>query len=362
MAWARQNLAWIAFSEGRMAEAEARLLVAADAFQQAGDLAGRAWCTGLLAYVRIYAGRFAEADELARATLLDARDQGDRWAQGMMNVALATSALWTGRVDDSLEHAEAALVNFPDGSDTLGVSQALAARGRALVRRGRLELGFGLLEQAGRDHPDGPANQLLLTATVAAAATVGDLERLRAVDAELVTVDPEKLGESERLVARGVALLQSGEPVAAAEVLAALPAPGADDGSSWAWATLAVANVALERPIDELVDAVEVSPRATYSDRVIARVATALAAGRAGDRAAAEVALDRARTALPPGGDVVFPAIIEIASAVTAARLDDPDAPARRIAAIGSLAAIGLSESGWWSAFEVAVGLESVGT
>ena len=78
MAWARQNLAWISFTEGRMAEAEERLLAASEAFERAGDLAGRGWSSGLLAYVRIYDGRFAEADELARQTLLDAREQGDQ--------------------------------------------------------------------------------------------------------------------------------------------------------------------------------------------------------------------------------------------------------------------------------------------
>ena len=76
-----------------MVDAEERLLAASEAFERAGDLAGKGWSTGRLAYVRIYDGRFAEADELARQTLLDAREQGDRWTQGMMTVALGTSAL-----------------------------------------------------------------------------------------------------------------------------------------------------------------------------------------------------------------------------------------------------------------------------
>ena len=356
MAWARQNLAWIAFTEGRMTEAEDRLLTAADAFTRAGDLAGRAWCTGLLAYVRIYAGRFAEADELARQTLLDAREQGDKWAQGMMNVALATSALWTGRVDDALEHAESALAHFPDGADAMGVSQALAARGRALVRRGRLDVGFQLLETAARDFAFGPANEMLLTATVAAAATVGDVERCRAADAHLVANDPEVLGESERRVARAAARLQTGDASGAAELLSTLPPAGTSDGSTWAWAVLAIANVALDRPIGALVDAVETSARATYSDQVIARIAVALAAVRAHDGAAAEVALDRARAALPPGGDVVFPAIIAVAAAVVGERTGEADAAGRRAAAVEALTSMGLADSGWWTAFELAAG------
>jgi len=360
MAWARQNLAWIAFAEGRMTEAEDRLLAAADAFIQAGDLAGQAWCTGLLAYVRIYAGRFDEADELARQTLLDAREQGDKWAQGMMNVALATSALWAGRVDDALEHAESALTHFPEGADTIGVSQALASRGRALVRRGRLDLGFQLLENAARDFALGPANEMLLTATVAAAATVGDVERLFRADANLITDDRDVLGQSERLVARAAARLQTGDPAGAADLLSSLPPAGDADGSTWAWAVLAIANVALDHPVGELVDAVEASSRATYSDRILARIAVALAAARADDRAAAEVALDRARAALPPGGDVVFPAIIAVASAVVEARSGGADAASRRAAAVDLLAAMGLPDSGWWTAFELAVGVTPV--
>lgn len=358
MAWARQNLAWISFTEGRMAEAEDRLLAAADAFDRSGDLAGRAWTTGLLAYVRIYDGRFAEADELARRTLLDAREQGDRWAQGMMNVALATSALWTGRVDDALEHSEAAVAFFPEGADTLGIAQAVATRGRALVRRGRLDLGFQLLENASNDHAFGPAAEMLQTATIAATATVGDVRRFAGLEPALTTADPEVLGEAERRVARALACLQSGDAAAAAELLADLPRPGSENASPWAWAALAVANVALDRSIDDLVDAVEVSSRATYSDRVIARVAVALAAARNDDAAAATVALERARAALPTGGDVVFPAIISVASAVVATRVGADDASSARAAALELLTAMGLPDSGWWTAFEIAAGLE----
>ena len=359
MAWARQNLAWISFTEGRMAEAEDRLHAAADAFERAGDLAGRAWSTGLLAYVRIYDGRFAEADELARTTLLDAREQGDKWGQGMMNVALATSALWSGRVDDALEHSEAAVTHFPEGADTLGVAQALATRGRALVRRGRLDLGFQLLENASRDHTVGPAADMLQTATIAAAATVGDVARFEGFEA-LVTTDPEVLGEAERRVARAVAYLQTGDPQNAVDLLADSPPPGSENASVWAWAAMAIGRTALDLPIDDLVDAVEASSRATYSDRVIARIAVALAAARADDSAAAEVALDRARAALPPGGDVIFPAIISIAAAVVATRVGSNDAASLRAGALELLTAMGIPESGWWTAFEAAAGVRRV--
>ncbi len=360
MAWARQNLAWISFSEGRMGEAEDRLHIAADAFERAGDLAGQAWSTGLLAYVRIYDGRFAEADELARTALLDAREQGDKWGQGMMNVALATSALWSGRVDDALEHSEAAVTHFPEGADSLGVAQALAVRGRALVRRGRLDLGFQLLENASRDHTVGPGADLLQTATIAAAATVGDVARFEGFEA-LVSNDPEVLGEAERRVTRAVAYLQTGDPHNAVDLLAQSPPPGSENESVWAWAAMAIGRTALDLPIDEFVDAVEASSRATYSDRVIARIAVALAAARADDSAAAEAALERARAALPSGGDMLFPAIIDIAAAVVATRSGSNDAASLRAATIEALTTMGIPESGWWTAFEAAVGARRVG-
>ena len=200
---------------------------------------------------------------------------------------------------------------------------------------------------------------MLQTATVAAAATVGDLDRLRRIDTDLLDADGPKLGDSERLVAQALARLQRGDPPGAVDLLGAAPAIGAPDGSSWAWATLAVANVGLDRPIEALVDAVEGSPRSTYSDRVIARLAVALAAARDDDTTAADVAVGRARAALPEGGDVVFPAIIAVADAVVAARLGANDAAGRRAAAMDALASIGVVESGWWGAFETVVGLES---
>ena len=356
MAWARQNLAWIAFSDGRMAEAEERLLAASEAFERAGDLAGRGWTTGLLAYVRIFDGRFAEADELARQTLLDAREQGDRWAQGMMSVALGMSALWTGRVDDALGHAESAVANFPEGADTIGVVQALATRGRALVRRGRLDLGFLLLTNAIDDHPIGPPNEMLRTALAAASVTVGDAERAELHLAGFVDDDRDVLGAAERRVVSGLARLQRGDVDGAIELLDQLP--GADDerASPWGWAITALARAAAEKPNDDLVDAVEASGRSTYSDRVLARVAVAAAAVRNGDDAGAAVALERAQTGIPGGGDQVFPAIVAVAAAVFAEALDADDALERRAEAESALLRIGIPESGWWTALQAAVG------
>ncbi len=357
MAWARQNLAWIAFTEGRMGEAEERLLAASEAFERAGDVAGRGWTTGLLAYVRIFDGRFAEADELARRALFDAREQGDRWAQGMMNVALGTSALWTGRIDDALGHAESAMANFPEGADSVGVVQALATRGRALVRRGRLDLGFLLLANAIEDHPVGPPSELLRTSLAAAAVTVGDVERAELELAGFVGDDGDVLGSAERRVAAGLARLQAGDVDGATTLLGELPGPEDDHSSRWGWAAKALLRAATGESVDELVDAVEASGRSTYSDRVLARLAVAAAAARAGDRAGAAVALERARAVIPGGGDQVFPAIVSVAAAVVAEAMGDATADERRAEAESALTRIGMPESGWWAALRAAVGV-----
>ncbi|MEM8708205.1 MAG: hypothetical protein AAGE98_17210, partial [Actinomycetota bacterium] len=360
MAWARQNLAWIAFSEGRMSEAEERLLAASEAFERAGDLAGKGWSSGLLAYVRIYDGRFAEADELARQTLLDAREQGDRWAQGMMNVALGTSALWSGRVDDALGHAESAMANFPEGADSVGVVQALATRGRALIRRGRLDLGFQLLTNAAADHPVGPPSDMLRTSIAAAAVTVGDAERAQRNLIGFEETDIDVLGSSERRVAFGLARLQEGDAVGAFALLDALPGLDDDTSSRWGWAVTALARAANGRSVGDYADAVEASGRSTYSDRVLARLAVASAAARAGDAAGASVALERARAAIPAGGDQVFPAIVAVGGAVVAEKLEAVDAAELAAEAESALNRIGIPDSGWWSALRAAAGVESV--
>ncbi len=226
--------------------------------------------------------------------------------------------------------SQAAVTHFPEGADGLGVSQALAVLGIALVRRGRLGLGFQVLENALRDHSVGPGAKLLHSATIAAAATVGDVARFEGFEA-LVTTDPEVLGEAERRVSRGIAYLQTGDPQNAVDLLAESPLPGNENESVWACAAMAIGLTALDLPTAELVDAIEASSRATYSGRVIARIAVALAVARSDDAAAAETALGRARAALPSGGDVLFPAI-EV------------------------LTGMGIPESGWWVAFEAAVG------
>ena len=355
MAWARQNLAWISFVSGRMAEAEGRLEQATEAFEAVGDLSGIAWSRGLLAYVRIHSGRFAEAEELALRTLVEARDRGDRWAQGMMHVALATVALWTGRVDEAVRRAEKAGSVFPVGSDPMGPVQAVAIEGRALIRSGRITEGFRVLTTGLDDAVQQPALRILETSLAAAAATVGDIAMGRRVFHEIADVDPDQLGESDVAVANALIQLQRGDVEGACRLFDLMPSE-TDEGSTWGWAALALVAAAAGKDSDAYVEIVEESSRSTYADRVIARCATACAATRAGDETGARVALDRAYEAVPLGGDRVHPTIVALAEARCLTALHTDDAAAAEVRAIKTASALGLDSTGWRTAFSAACG------
>ncbi|NIR35115.1 MAG: hypothetical protein GWN79_02360, partial [Actinobacteria bacterium] len=274
-AWARQNLAWIAFHDGRMADAEQRLAEAAEAFEELGDRQGRAWSRGLLAYVRIHAGRFAEAEELALQTLEEAIEEGDQWAQGMMHLALGNAALWTGRVGEAITRATRARALFPEGSDPIGVTQACAIEARALARSGRIDEGFGLLLEALAESPEEPARGTLTYSLLAAAATVGDVDVARDLFGEVADFDPDRLGESDGAVATALWHLQIGEPDPAKRLLDVMPDLSSGEGSSWGWAVLALVAATMGDDPEPYATVVEGATRSTYGDRVLTRCASA---------------------------------------------------------------------------------------
>ena len=355
MAWARQNLAWISYVSGRMSEAETRLGQAIETFEALGDLSATAWSRGLLAYVRIHDGRFAEAEELAERTFIEARDIGDKWGQAMMHVALAAAALWTGRVDEAIGRSHKARSLFPEGSDPFGPAQALAIEARALIRSGRVTEGLCLLTDALDAVPEHSSFQIFETSLAAAAATVGDTAIGRRPFHEVIGLDPDKLGESDRAVAGALLHLQRGDLESAGALFDVMPAT-AGEGSPWGWAALALVAAAVGKDPDRYVEIVESSPRATYCDRVLARCATACDAARGGDETGARVALDRAYEAVPPGGDRIHPAIVALAEAQCLAALDTDDAAAAEARAVKTASALGLDSAGWRTAFAAACG------
>ncbi|MEQ8839535.1 MAG: adenylate/guanylate cyclase domain-containing protein [Acidimicrobiales bacterium] len=361
MAWARQNLAWIAFMSGRMDEAERRLGQSSEAFEAIGDLSGMAWSRGLLAYVRIHAGRFAEAEELAQRTLVEARDRGDRWAQGMMHVALATAALWTGRVDDAVRRAQKARAVFPVGSDPVGPAQAVAIEGRALVRSGRIAEGMRRIADELAGEVQQPGLRILEIALAAAAATVGDIGLGRRTFHEIVDFDPDHAAESDLAVATALIQLQLGNVDKAARLFEVMPSD-THQGSTWGWAALALVASAVGKDADTYVGIVEESSRSTYADRVIVRCASACDAARRGDEDGARVALDRAYEAVPLGGDRIHPTIVALAEAQCLKALGTDDAATAEVRAIKAASALGLDTMGWRTAFMAACGdLDLVG-
>ena len=303
-----------------MVDAEERLLAASEAFERAGDLAGKGWSTGLLAYVRIYDGRFTEADELARQTLL--REQGDRWTQGMMNVALGTSALWSGRIDGALGHAESASRTSRKARIRSAWCRRSPARSSARAR-GRLDPGFQLLVSAEADHPFGPPNDMLRTSIAAASVTVGDAARAQQYLDGFDEIDIDIVGGSERHVALGLARLQEGDADAAFELLDALPGVADDTSSRWGWA----------------VTRLRVPPRGVRSRRMPARwrrrAAVPIPIGFSLVSPAhvpqlEQVTMQALRlrligpAAVPAGGDQVFPTIVAVAAAVVAENSPSP--------------------------------------
>jgi class 3 adenylate cyclase/tetratricopeptide (TPR) repeat protein len=362
MAWARQNLAWISFIRGRLVEAEERLGEAVRAFEDLGDIAGIAWSRGLLAYVRIYEGRFTEADELATRSLLDAQERGDKWGEGMMIVALGTTALWIGRIDEAVERGHVATALFKNGNDPLGTIQSTALLGRALTRSGRVAEGLQLLRDARVGDPDehGTA-ELLYTAGMAAAATVGDVDEGRRFGAGRghPIVDPTVLGHSDQAVAGALTALQDGDLENAVETLDRLPGVDDPSGSTWGWAVSALAAAAMDIDPGSFIEAVAGSIRATYGDRVLTRLADACWRARAGDDIATRTALAQADTAVPSGGDRIHPFIVAAARAECLERLGAADAGAARTQADALAAEMGIDGVGWRTAFTTIVSLPS---
>ena len=91
-AWALQNLAWVAYTNGDAGKAEVWLNESVQAFTEIRDSGGLGWATGLLAFVRYHQGRHGEAEAMAQRMYVEASQRGDRWAEGMMRTCSPCSA------------------------------------------------------------------------------------------------------------------------------------------------------------------------------------------------------------------------------------------------------------------------------
>jgi len=355
-AWALQNLAWLAFSQGRTDRADAWLQESAATFGDIGDNGGLGWALGLLAWVRFHQGQFAESEQLAEQILEEARERGDRWAAGMMLVLVAALRVWTGRAAAALEPAQEAREVFASMSDWYGHGNSLGVLARALVASGRVEEAFSVLDELAliEDNRPDPWTTVITALT---AAQVGLPERASHLDpaafAELG--DPGQIGFTDALVAFGLIRLQEGDPAGALALLG----PAVDQAPSTnphALSSSALALAAAGR-VDEAIaraDEVDRYDGGTYADRCHALIAKGLATAQRGDVGGVVSAFDAARALVDPTDDVVARALVRLAESVARAAVGDASAAAVADEADALLADLGLRDTKWRIAFELA--------
>lgn len=356
-AWAMQNLAWISFERGNTIEADRRLHEAATVFAEIGDHGGIGWALGLLGWVRLQQGRFEEAEQLARLVRPKAGARGDRWGEGMMIILLALVHLWQGRAGAALDEGRAATQLFAEIDDRWGRMQATAVEARALLALGRTAEGRRTLERL-RSLVSGNTLERFGLVVVAQASVQAGLAgpALAALDGR--ETQAEGLGGMEALTAAGVAHLQLGridEAVAALEHARDLAAGRPDVA---AMAALALAYVGLGR-LDEaaaLAAAVETDERATYLDRVGARVALGLGSTRAGRPAEALACFSLARAEADATEDRLAQALVRLAEAEALEAQGSPLAPGALAESGALLERLGLGTTGWRTAFRLAAG------
>ena len=349
--WAAQSLAWIALLQGDLDTTEVEVERAVALFTEAEEEVGTAWANGLLAFVRFTQGRRDEAEALATHILDDATGSGDRWATAMMRGLLGSIKLWDGRVAEALRETGAAVQAFRDLGDPWGLSITLANHGRALAMSGRVEDGFDAArEAAGLTAGPGRSEGIGAMAVLALAIQVGEPDRARDVF-EFLDL-PRAVGtltvpESDSTVA--LARLQRGEVP---------PMPDAV-GRALGFATGALVAAA-SGDVEGALAAARAVPgcgEATFLDRTMADVAAGLALVRSGSPEDALTCLDRAAAEVGATEDLVGQAVVALARAVATEGAGRDSAVSDRSDAVIALARLGLTATGWETAFALAAGV-----
>src|SRR5690606_36362016 len=356
-AWAFQTLAWLAFLEGRPAEADRRIHQSATMFEELGDSGGLGWALGLQAWVRFHQGQWDEAEQLSERILVESRERGDRWATAMMLVLSASIRLWTGRAQQAIPRAQEAREMFDAVGDLEREVQSAAVLGRALIAVGMVGEGFRTLDlavEASRSATDSPM-PMGATAVAAAAASIGDPERaLRAV--ALVGVDdldPAVIGESDRLVATGLALLQMDQlGEARAHLEAATELDSEEEPSAYALSGLACVR-AVDGCLDEcreLTQQVLEIGRSTYLDRITALCALGSILRGTGEVAEAQELFEQATQIADDTDDRVAQALVRLAR-FEAARAAGEVLPGLSASVHRRLTDLGIDAAGWIRVF-----------
>lgn len=297
--WALQALAWLAFREGRLDEADRYVRAATDIFADLDDRAGELWTLGAQAWVAFHRGELKRAAELLDEVAPEARRGGDPWAEAVVLILQASRALWGGRASDAIERAREAQTVAERADDfSLGV-QARAVEGRALLSLGRVAEGLGVLEQvavlADRAAVE-ETRRIAVVANVAAASRFGDAERaLRwAQRYPWSEAEGDVVGRRDYAASLALAHLALGE-FDEAEANVAPLLEGAHR-SSFAAAVGALISAAVGDHVEaERRWSWVLNRESTYMDRVWAQIARAVVAVSQDDPAMAASAIQEAR-------------------------------------------------------------------
>ena len=300
-AWTLQSMAWLAFSQGRVHEANQRASTAIEVFVELGDRSGLAWAQGVQAWVAFHLGQLTTAQELVDSLLPTVRRRGDPWAEAMMTNLAASLALWTGRAAESVRLCSEA-IEAARRADDVGLEiQTLAVQGRAMVSLGRINDGSATLEKAYRlaeRERDRFNRRIAIIANCASAARVGESQRaLRwASNFQGFHDDLSVVGEADLIVSVSLALLQSGLVDEAGSQLAWVDGSDARRVDFFAEAVRAML-AAVEGRLDDAEEAARrvLEGRSTYLDRINAHLVRACVELQRADASAVDAALVDAR-------------------------------------------------------------------
>ncbi len=350
-AWSLQQMAWISFMEDRAEEADERLSRAADTFSELGDSGGLAWVRGLTAFVRFQQGDLTEARRLGDAGLVDARQRGDRWAEGMMLMLGAGVRMWSGEVSAAVPMAEESLRRFREIGDRFGILQTEVLLGRALVMVGRVTEGQRLLEPPAVDLGNERFERFYRAVAAAVAVQVGDPRQAAAAlgPVEPSDLDPQQIGDVDRLVAIGLQRLQSGGVDESIELLS-LAAEAVPSGvlRPYALAALALARAVAGDGAGarDLATQVLDLERSSYLDRAYATIAASLVGLRAGEQGVL-ADLDELVARADAGDDVVLATLAHLVRAEGRVHLGVEGAEESRRRAGQRVADLALTGEGW---------------
>ncbi len=321
-AWTLQSMAWLAFSQGRVHDANQQASTATEIFVELGDRSGLAWAQGVQAWVAFHLGRLDTAQELVDTLLPTTRRRGDPWAEAMMTNLAASLALWTGRAAEAMRLSNDA-IEAARRADDVGLEiQTLAVQGRAMVSLGRVNDGSATLERAFRlaDRSRDRFNRrIAIIANCASAARVGEAQRaLRwASNFQGFHDDLSVVGEADLIVSVSLALLQGGAVDEAATQLAWVDGSDSRRVDFFAEAVRAMLAAADGR-LDDAETAVQrvLNGHSTYLDRITGHLVLACVHSQRGDESSVDRALDDARSVVNATDDRMSRLLIDLVAGI----------------------------------------------